>query len=95
MNAHPPSLLPSQQYLRWAGQPETSRGDRTLWLAVVVWMLLAAAVGVRTLLRPASHTVFLIFAASAAHWWSDQSLYQVDPILAAIVTHSVDRVPGE
>jgi hypothetical protein len=31
--------------------------------------------------RPASHTVFPIFAASARHWWGDQPLYQDDPVL--------------
>jgi hypothetical protein len=52
-----------------------------LRLAVGVWLLLAAAVGVRTLVSPVHHTVFPIFAASASHWWADQSLYQWYPAL--------------
>jgi hypothetical protein len=31
---------------------------------------------VRTLVNPEKHTVFPIFAASAEHWWHDQSLYE-------------------
>jgi len=46
-----------------------------------LWLALAAAVAVRTLVRPSSHTVFPIFAASADHWWADQSLYQCYPSL--------------
>jgi hypothetical protein len=50
-------------------------------LALIVWLALGAAVAVRTLVRPNSHTVFPIFAASAEHWWDDQPLYQVYPAL--------------
>jgi hypothetical protein len=46
-----------------------------LRLVLRLWVVVAIAVGVRTLLRPNSHTVFPIFAASAVHWWADQSLY--------------------
>jgi hypothetical protein len=42
---------------------------------VALWLCLAAAAGGRTLLRPASHTVFPVFAAGAAHWWNDEPLY--------------------
>jgi hypothetical protein len=42
---------------------------------VSVWLILAAAVAVRTLLHPASHTVFPVFAAAGTNWWADQSLY--------------------
>jgi hypothetical protein len=34
-----------------------------------------AAAGVRTLLRPESHTVFPIFANAGQRWWRDQPLY--------------------
>lgn len=50
-------------------------------LALIIWLILAAAVSVRTLVRPRSHTVFPIFAASVEHWWDDRSLYQLYPPL--------------
>jgi hypothetical protein len=40
-----------------------------------MWLVLAIAVSVRTLLRPTSHTTFPVLAGGAAHWWTDQSLY--------------------
>jgi hypothetical protein len=73
----------SQHYRRWRTQPgeaPAGPGDVLRW-AVLIWLVLAAAVAVRTLYRPSSHTVFPIFAASAAHWWGDQSLYQLYPPL--------------
>ena len=60
-----------------------------------LWLALAVAIGMRTLVRPNSHTVFPIFAASADHWWGDQSLYQIysqldhfryPPVFALFVT---------
>jgi hypothetical protein len=50
-------------------------------LVLGLWLILAVAVGVRTLVRPAAHTVFPIFAASAEHWWVNQSLYDLYPPL--------------
>jgi hypothetical protein len=44
-------------------------------LALAFWLAVAAAVAVRTALRPDSHTVFPVFATSADHWWDDQPLY--------------------
>ena len=52
-----------------------------LRLAVGDWLILAAAVAVRTLVSPFHHTVFPIFAASAAHWWAGPSLYRWYPDL--------------
>src|SRR5690349_15494545 len=72
----------SALYRRWRARA-ARRSQRTpfdaLRLAVGLWLILAAAVAVRTLVRPASHTVFPIFASSAEHWWGDQSLYQEYP----------------
>jgi hypothetical protein len=48
-------------------------------LVLVIWVLFGVAIGIRTILRPASHTVFPVFAASAEHWWADQSLYEAYP----------------
>jgi hypothetical protein len=50
-------------------------------LVLGLWLVLAVAVGVRTLVRPATHTVFPIFAASAEHWWGNRSLYDLYPPL--------------
>jgi hypothetical protein len=44
-------------------------------LAVICWLMIGAAVSVRTLLEPEKHTIFPILANSSAHWWHDQSLY--------------------
>jgi Glycosyltransferase family 87 len=43
--------------------------------ALAVWLGLAAALAVRTLLSPDSHTAFPVFAGSSLHYWSDQPLY--------------------
>ncbi len=64
-------------------------------LALIVWLILGIAVSVRTVVRPSSHTVFPIFAASARHWWGDRSLYDLyagldrfryPPVFALFVT---------
>ncbi len=39
------------------------------------WIVFALALVLRILHRPDSHTVFPIFAAGSAHWWSGESLY--------------------
>jgi hypothetical protein len=52
-----------------------------LRLGLGLWVAVAVAVGVRTCLRPDSHTVFPIFAAGARHWWADQPLYERDAVL--------------
>jgi hypothetical protein len=70
-------------YRRWRADGEREEWLRCPWLrsALIVWLVLAAAVSVRTLVRPSRHTVFPIFAASAKHWWGDEPLYEDDPIL--------------
>ncbi len=74
---------------------ERSPRSNSLRIAVGLWLALAVAIGMRTLVRPNSHTVFPIFAASADHWWGDQSLYQIysqldhfryPPVFALFVT---------
>lgn len=64
-------------------------------LALIVWLILGIAVSVRTGMRPSSHTVFPIFAASAQHWWGNRSLYDLyagldrfryPPVFALFVT---------
>jgi Glycosyltransferase family 87 len=42
---------------------------------IILLLVVAAATGVRTLLQPARHTVFPIFATASHHWWHDQPLY--------------------
>lgn len=48
---------------------------------LLLWLALGLAVSVRTVVSPEKHTVFPIFAASAAHWWDDQPLYSRYPQL--------------
>lgn len=62
---------------------------------LMIWLILGAAVSLRTFLRPNSHTVFPIFSASAQHWWDDRPLYELylpldrfryPPLFAVFVT---------
>jgi|SRR5579883_283755 len=68
---------------RDARDPERGRPARhlclSLRLAIIVWLIVGAAVSVRTVVRPSKHTVFPIFAASAEHWWGNHSLYELYP----------------
>jgi hypothetical protein len=93
------SLRASEWYRRWRGEAADAAHSRASWLnprlALIVWLILGAAVSVRTLVRPSSHTVFPIFAASAEHWWGDCSLYDLylgldrfryPPVFALFVT---------
>ncbi len=52
-----------------------------LYLTCALWLGLAAATAGRTLVNPQAHSVFPLFAASAAHWWADQPLYAPYPPL--------------
>ncbi|HTU93227.1 MAG TPA: glycosyltransferase 87 family protein, partial [Gemmataceae bacterium] len=67
----------------------------SLRLALIVWLILGIAVSVRTMVRPGSHTVFPIFAASAENWWGNRPLYELyagldrfryPPVFALFVT---------
>lgn len=42
---------------------------------VLLWLAFGVAVGVRTLLKPTSHTVYPVFLAGAEHWWDDAPVY--------------------
>src|SRR5262249_28995150 len=77
------SSRPSEMYRRWRAGGEREEWLRCPWLrsALIVWLILTAAVSVRTVVRPSRHTVFPIFAASAKHWWDDEPLYEDDPVL--------------
>src|SRR5947207_26150 len=77
------------------GSVTTLSSGHLVTLVVSLWLVLGVAISVRTLLRPDSHTVFPIFAASSGHWWSDQSLYdryppldhfRYPPLFAVLVT---------
>jgi hypothetical protein len=50
-----------------------------LRLAQRTWLAVGLAVTARTLVRPASHTVFPLLALGASHWWQDFPLYQKYP----------------
>jgi hypothetical protein len=50
-------------------------------LVLILWVCVGVAVSVRTLLNPARHTVFPVFAAGATRWWADLEVYASDPAL--------------
>src|SRR5579884_1011481 len=94
MNARSLSPRASELYRRWRSSvgpafrrsevrtgetPVPPSGSHTLRLALIAWLILGAAVSIRTWVRPSSHTVFPIFAASAEHWWGNCSLYKLYP----------------
>jgi hypothetical protein len=83
MNARSYSPRAMDLFRRWHARVLLRENRRFVspGLALLVWLILAAAVSVRTLLRPHDHTVFPIFAASVEHWWGDRSLYQLYPPL--------------
>jgi hypothetical protein len=76
-----PSPLGSRPSERYRHRLAWGDNRTALRLAVLVWLILGVALTVRTVLRPSSHTVFPIFAASADHWWGDRPLYDRDPVL--------------
>jgi hypothetical protein len=53
----------------------SARLSPALKLACAVWLTIGMAASARTLVQPASHTVFPVFASGAHHWWNDQPLY--------------------
>ena len=50
-------------------------GASPLRWAFRLWLAVAVAVAVRTLVFPDHHTIFPVLAGGAAHWWADQPLY--------------------
>jgi hypothetical protein len=42
-----------------------------------LWVALAIALCVRTVLRPTSHTVFPIYQTAVERWWADEPLYRL------------------
>jgi hypothetical protein len=88
MNARRHPINASELHRSWRGGTADGiigRDSRhrylSLRLALIVWLILGAAVSVRTLVRPSNHTVFPIFAASAEHWWGNCALYEIYPDL--------------
>ncbi len=81
MNARSLSPRASELHRRWrdATTAPESRSSHSLRLALITWLILGAAVSIRTLVRPSHHTVFPIFAASAEHWWGNCSMYELYP----------------
>jgi hypothetical protein len=83
MNARSLSPRASELHRRWRDgtADRESRPCHSLRLALVAWLILGAAVSVRTVVNPNKHTVFPIFATSAEHWWSNRPLYEIYPEL--------------
>jgi Glycosyltransferase family 87 len=60
---------------RISARPLTGSVSPALRAALVLWLVVGVAAGIRTLVQPTTHTVFPIFAAAAERWWNDQPLY--------------------
>jgi len=54
-------------------EPEWER--QWLHKAIALWVVLAVAVSVKTIIEPSLHEVYTIFAAASRHWWADAPLY--------------------
>jgi alpha-1,2-mannosyltransferase len=55
----------------------TPEPDRLLRLVLLLWVVVAVAVSVRTIVQPTVHTVFPIFRNASLRWWNDQPLYSL------------------
>ena len=71
-----------------------------------LWIALAVAVCIRTLVSPENHSIFPILSGGTAHWWADQPLYadykpldffRYPPVFAVAFTpfEALGRGPGE
>ncbi|MGA2063016.1 MAG: glycosyltransferase family 87 protein, partial [Thermoguttaceae bacterium] len=51
--------------------------DDTRWirLAIILWIALAAAVCVKSIVQKGEHSVYVQYAWSSRHWWADQPLH--------------------
>src|SRR5262249_1438907 len=49
--------------------------SRLLRLVLILWIVAAIAISVRTLIHPNQHTVFPILVAGSDHWWRGEPLY--------------------
>ena len=55
--------------------------DDTRWirLAIVLWIALAAAVCVKSIVQKGEHSVYPVYAWGSRHWWADQPLHASYP----------------
>jgi hypothetical protein len=76
-------------------------GQRCLYLAWLLWIVMAVALGVKTLANPVAHSVYPCFEAAAKCWWQGQDVYEghcghdyrYGPVFAA-VTGAVVFLPS-
>jgi hypothetical protein len=76
-------------------------GQRCLYLAWLLWIVMAVALGVKTLANPVAHSVYPCFEAAAKCWWQGQDVYEghcghdyrYGPVFAAVTGAVVFR-PG-
>jgi len=61
---------------------------RWIRLAIALWIVLAAAVCVKSIVRTGEHSVYNIYAWGSRHWWADQPLHAKYPELADIYRYS-------
>jgi alpha-1,2-mannosyltransferase len=48
---------------------------RWLRLAIILWIVLAAAVCVKSIVQKGEHSVYTVYAWGSRHWWADQPLH--------------------
>ncbi len=61
---------------------------RWIRLAIVLWIALAAAVCVKSIVQKGGHSVYTVYAWGSRHWWADQLLHAKYPELADIYRYS-------
>jgi hypothetical protein len=66
----------------------TFHGARWLRLAIILWIVLAAAVCVKSVVQKGEHSVYRIYAAGSRHWWADLPLHAKYPELPDIYRYS-------
>jgi hypothetical protein len=64
--------------------------DDTRWLrlAIVLWIVLAAAVCVKSIVQKGEHSVYTVYVSGSRHWWADQPLHARYPEFVDIYRYS-------
>jgi alpha-1,2-mannosyltransferase len=61
---------------------------RWLRLAIILWIVLAAAVCVKSIVQKGEHSVYTVYAWGSRHWWADQPLHAQYPEVIDIYRYS-------
>jgi hypothetical protein len=68
--------LPMSTDSRIAEPPEQAENRAPIRAALLLWLIFAVALAIKSLVTPTLHTVFPKFAAGAEHWWAGLPLYE-------------------